>query len=99
MIATIVTVHTLVTIGIGAICNTFAIIEQECKISNFAHIGPGAVVCGNVSVGECSFIGAKSVIKENISIGKKVTVGAGSVVIRDIPDNVKVVGNPDRIIK
>jgi serine acetyltransferase len=62
-------------------------------------IGPGAVVCGNVSVGENSFIGAISVIKENISIGKKVTVGAGSVVIRDIPDNVKVVGNPDRIIK
>jgi acetyltransferase-like isoleucine patch superfamily enzyme len=57
------------------------------------------VLCVNVSVGENSFIGAKSVIKENISIGNNVTVGAGSVVIRDIPDNVKVAGNPARIIK
>ena len=99
MIATIVTVNTLATIGIGAICNTFAIIEQECKISNFVLIGAGAVVCGNVSVGENSFIGAKSVIKENIGIGKNVTVRACLVVIRDIPDNLKVVGNPACIIK
>jgi sugar O-acyltransferase (sialic acid O-acetyltransferase NeuD family) len=99
MIAANVTVNALATIGIGAICNTYAIIEHECKIGNFAHIGPGAVLCGNVSVGENSFIGAKSVIKENINIGNNVIVGAGSVVIRDIPDNVKVAGNPARIIK
>jgi serine acetyltransferase len=74
-------------------------IGYEGKISNFALIGPGAVVCGNVCVGECRFIGANSVIKENISIGKNVTVGAGSLVISDIPKNVKVLGNPARIIK
>jgi serine acetyltransferase len=74
-------------------------IGYEGKISNFVLIGAGAVVCGNVSVGENSFIGAKSVIRENIGIGKNVTVRACLVVIRDIPDNVKVVGNPACIIK
>jgi acetyltransferase-like isoleucine patch superfamily enzyme len=50
-------------------------------------------------VGENSFVGAKSVIRENITIGKNVIIGAGSVVVKDIPDNVKVVGNPARFIK
>ena len=99
MIAPNVSINALARIGIGAICNTYAVIEHECIIGDFAHVGPGAVLCGNVSIGENSFIGAKSVIRENISIGKNVIVGAGSVVVKDIPDNVKVVGNPARILK
>lgn len=99
MVAANVTINALAKIGIGVICNTFAVIEHECIIGDFAHVGPGAVLCGNVSVGENSFIGAKSVVRENIKIGKNVMVGAGSVVVKDIPDNVKVMGNPARIIK
>ncbi len=99
MIAPNVSINALASIGIGAICNTYAVIEHECIIGDFAHVGPGAVLCGNVSIGENSFIGAKSVIRENITIGKNVIVGAGSVVVKDVPDNVKVVGNPARILK
>ena len=99
MIAPNVSINALASIGIGAICYTYAVIEHECIIGDFAHVGPGAVLCGNVSIGENSFIGAKSVIRENITIGKNVIVGAGSVVVKDVPDNVKVVGNPARILK
>jgi sugar O-acyltransferase (sialic acid O-acetyltransferase NeuD family) len=85
MIAANVTINALAKIGIGAICNTYSVIEHECRIGDFAHIGPGAVLCGNVSIGENSFVGAKSVIRENITIGKNVIIGAGSVVVRDVP--------------
>jgi sugar O-acyltransferase (sialic acid O-acetyltransferase NeuD family) len=99
MIAANVTINALAEIGIGVICNTFSIIEHECKIADFAHVGPGAVLCGNVNVGENTFIGAKSVIREGIKIGKNVIIGAGSVVVNDVPDNVKIVGNPARIMQ
>ena len=99
MISPNVTINAFARIGIGAICNTYSIIEHECIIGDFAHIAPGAVLCGNVKVGENSFVGAKSVVRENITIGKNVIIGAGSVVVKDIPDNVKVVGNPARFIK
>jgi len=99
MISPNVTINAFAKIGIGAICNTYSIIEHECIIGDFAHIAPGAVLCGNVKVGENSFVGAKSVVRENITIGKNVIIGAGSVVVKDIPDNVKVVGNPARFIK
>jgi sugar O-acyltransferase (sialic acid O-acetyltransferase NeuD family) len=99
MIAPNVTINALAKIGIGAICNTYSVIEHECFIGDFAHIAPGAVLCGNVHVGENSFVGAKSVVREGIRIGKNALVGAGSVVVKDVPDNAKVVGNPARIMK
>jgi len=94
MIAANVTINPLAKIGTGVICNTACIIEHECVVDDFAHIGPGAVLCGNVKVGRQSFIGANAVIRQGITIGDNATIGAGSVVVKNVPDNVTVVGVP-----
>lgn len=94
-----VVINSRVVIGKGCVINTAAIVEHECKIDNYSHIAPGAVLLGNVKVGACSFIGANSVIKEGISIGEHVIVGAGAVVINDLPSHTTWVGNPARRIK
>ena len=94
MIAAQVTINPLATIGMGAVCNTGCIIEHECMVGEFAHIGPGAVLCGNVKIGDGTFVGANAVIRQGISIGKNAIVGAGAVVVKDVPDNVTVVGVP-----
>ncbi len=94
MIAANATINPLATIGIGVICNTSCIIEHECKIGNFAHIAPGAVVCGAVTIGEKTFVGANAVIKQGIKVGNNVTIGAGAVVVKNIPDNETVIGTP-----
>lgn len=99
LIAAGVTINPFVKIGNGAICNTGCLVDHECQVDEFAHIAPGAVLCGNVSVGKKSFVGANSVIKEGIVIGSNVTIGAGSVVIKDLPDNVLAYGNPAKIVK
>jgi sugar O-acyltransferase (sialic acid O-acetyltransferase NeuD family) len=98
MIGANAVVNALSAIGNGVILNTSCIVEHECKVGNFAHIGPSAILCGNVSVGENTFIGAGAVIKEGVMIGNDVTIGAGAVIIRDIVDNLKVAGNPGRIL-
>ncbi|HSU27291.1 MAG TPA: acetyltransferase [Chitinophagaceae bacterium] len=97
-IAANVTVNALTELGMTAVCNTGAVIEHGCIIGDFTFIAPGAVLCGDVTIGDNSFVGANAVIKQGIIIGKNVTIGAGSVILQDIPDNVKVVGNPSRII-
>lgn len=82
----------------GAILNTSSVIEHECVVGAFAHIGPGAVLCGNVKVGDGSFVGAGAIVRQNINIGKNVIIGAGSVVVKDVDDNECVVGIPSKKI-
>jgi sugar O-acyltransferase (sialic acid O-acetyltransferase NeuD family) len=98
MISANATLNPLVTLGHGVICNTSCSIDHECTIDDFAHVGPGAVLCGNVRIGAGTFVGANAVVKQGVSIGSNVTIGAGTVVIRDIPDNTLVVGNPQRVL-
>jgi sugar O-acyltransferase (sialic acid O-acetyltransferase NeuD family) len=94
MVAANATINPLASIATGAICNTGCIIEHECVVGQFAHIGPGAVLCGNVKIGEATFVGANAVIKQGITVGKNVMIGAGAVVVKDVPDNCTVIGVP-----
>jgi sugar O-acyltransferase (sialic acid O-acetyltransferase NeuD family) len=97
MIAANATINPLAKIGTGAICNTGCIIEHECVVGHFAHIAPGAVLCGNVKVGNNSFVGANAVVKQGIVIGNNVMIGAGAVVLKNVPDNTTVIGVPAQI--
>lgn len=93
-IARNVSISPMVKIGDFCILNTGCIIEHDCVLESAVHIAPGAVLAGNVIVGERTFVGANSVIKQGVRIGKDVIIGAGSVVINDVADNIKIVGNP-----
>jgi sugar O-acyltransferase (sialic acid O-acetyltransferase NeuD family) len=91
-------VNSFAKIGKNSILNTGCIIEHECVLQDGVHIAPGAVLAGNVNIGKNSFVGANAVIKQGISVGENVIIGAGSVIITNVPDGVKVVGNPGRVI-
>ena len=94
MIAANVVINPLADVGTGVICNTGCIIEHECIVGDFAHIGPGAVLCGNVKIGDGTFVGANAVIKQGITVGKNAMIGAGAVVVKNVPDNITVIGVP-----
>ena len=96
MIAAGVCINPLAEINEGVVCNTACIIEHQCIIGAFAHIGPGAILCGNVNVGAGAFIGAGAVVRQNINIGANAIIGAGAVVIKDIAADEIVIGNPSR---
>ena len=61
-------------------------------IGDHAHICPGVVLCGGVTVGEGAVIGANATVKDGIRIGAWATVGCGAVVVRDVPPGLTVVG-------
>lgn len=49
-------------VGKMAIVNTKVLVEHECVIGDFAHVAVGAVLCGQVEVGEGAFIGANATV-------------------------------------
>ena len=92
-------INVFAKIGNGVICNTGCIIEHECVIKDFSHIGPGSVLLGNVTIGSNTLIGANSTVLPGIKIGDNVIVGAGSVVTKDISSNSLGFGNPLKLRK
>jgi sugar O-acyltransferase (sialic acid O-acetyltransferase NeuD family) len=86
-------------VGSFVILNTKSLVEHECILEDGVELGPGAILCGCVTVGKCSWIGAGAVVRQRITIGDNSIVGAGAVVVKDVPSNVIVVGNPARILK
>ena len=81
------------------ILNTGCIVEHDCAIGAYAHIAPGAVLCGGTRIGAGTHIGAGSTIIQGIKIGGNSIIGAGSLVLDDIPDHVVAFGNPCRIVR
>lgn len=81
----------------AVIVNTRASVDHDCAIAAGAHIGPGSVLAGEVSVEERAFIGAGATILPRITVGADSQVGAGAVVTRDVAPGTTVVGVPARI--
>ena len=52
-----------------------------------------------ITIGDDVWIGGGSIITQGVTIGDNVIIAPGSVVSGDIPSNVKVSGNPARIVK
>lgn len=86
-------------IGPACIINTNAVVEHDCKLAAAVHISPGVCLAGGVEVGEASWLGIGTSVIQLKRIGKNVMVGAGAAVVMDLPDNVKAVGVPAKIIK
>lgn len=90
--------QTMVEVGRHCIINSGAIIEHESRIEDYVHIAPGAILCGNVAVGEGSLVGAGAVILPGVKVGKSCVIGAGSVVAGAVPDGQRWAGNPARLL-
>jgi sugar O-acyltransferase (sialic acid O-acetyltransferase NeuD family) len=73
-------------IGENVIINTRAAIDHDVVLEAHCHIAPGAVLCGNVTIGEGAHIGAGAVIIQGLRIGRNAVIGAGAVVTKHVPD-------------
>lgn len=67
---------------------------HHAYVDDFASIGPGCTLAGNVHLGKQAFVGAGSVVLPGVRIGEGAVVAAGSVVKNDVPDGVMVAGIP-----
>lgn len=65
-------------IGEGVIINTAASVDHDCTIEPYAHVAPGARLCGGIFVGARSLIGTGAVLIPGVSVGADAVVGAGA---------------------
>jgi UDP-hydrolysing UDP-N-acetyl-D-glucosamine 2-epimerase len=84
-------------LGKHAIVNTRASVDHDCRVGDFAHIAPGAILSGGVKIGNNAHIGTGASVIQYKKIGNNAMIGAGSVVVKNIPEGSKAYGNPCRI--
>ena len=77
-------ITTNVKIGEHSILNRGNQIGHDTVISDFFSAMPGAVVSGNVIIGEKVYMGTNSSIKEKLHISSNVTIGSNGTVVKNI---------------
>jgi sugar O-acyltransferase (sialic acid O-acetyltransferase NeuD family) len=73
-----------VSIGKHVMIRANSSINHDTIVEEYAFVGPGVTVCGNVKLGKGSYIGAGAVIKDGLTIGAWSTISMGSIVNRDV---------------
>ena len=77
-------------IGSDVILNVGCIVNHDCVISDHCHIASGAVLAGEVKIGENSLIGQGAIVHAGVKIGSNVTINNGCIVFKDVSDGVIV---------
>jgi len=83
-------------IGDFCLINTGTQIDHDCDIGDGCELGPGAVLCGIVTMEPGATVFANATVGPRVKIGLGATVGAGAVALHDIPAGETWVGNPAR---
>lgn len=87
-----------VKIGKHAILNRGNHIGHDCMIGNFFSAMPGAIVSGNVNIGNSVYLGTNSSIREKINITDNVTIGLNTGIVKSIDKSGTYVGQNNRLI-
>lgn len=90
---------TNIKIGKHAILNRGNQIGHDSEIGDYFSAMPGAIVSGNVTIGDCVYMGTNSSIKEKLSIHSLSTIGMNSCVVKHIKEPGVYVGVPTKKIK
>ena len=94
-----VTISGFADIGFASTINRAYNIGHHTVIDAYSTVGPGATICGYISIGRNVSIGAGAVVFDNLEIGDNCIIGGGSVVTKSIPANSLAYGNPCKIAR
>jgi sugar O-acyltransferase (sialic acid O-acetyltransferase NeuD family) len=83
-----------VKIGKHAILNRGNQIGHDCVIGDFFSAMPGAIVSGNVTIGNRVYLGTNSSVIEKIKLLDDITIGSNGTVVCDIEYEGTYVGVP-----
>jgi sugar O-acyltransferase (sialic acid O-acetyltransferase NeuD family) len=88
-----------ITIGKHAILNRANHIGHDCTIQDYFSAMPGAIVSGNVTIGDCVYMGTNSSIKEKLTVHGLSIIGMNSCVVKSIEQPGVYVGVPAKKLR
>lgn len=71
-------------IGFGSLINTAAVVNHDCILGRHVGISPGALLAGNVTVGDGASVGMGATVNIGVVIGEGARIGNSAVVKSDV---------------
>jgi sugar O-acyltransferase (sialic acid O-acetyltransferase NeuD family) len=94
-----VMVSTDTAIGAHVLVNRGVLMGHHVTVHDYATISPGANLGGLSTIGRCAWVGMGAIVLDKRSVGEQSIVGSGALVTRDIPNRVKALGVPARVVE
>lgn len=85
-------------LGRHVLINPGTTIAHDCRLADFATLGPSCALAGGVIVEEGAELGVGVRVAPRVRIGRRAMVGAGAVCIRPVMADTTVAGVPARPI-
>jgi sugar O-acyltransferase (sialic acid O-acetyltransferase NeuD family) len=92
-------ITTNVSLGKHSILNRGNQIGHDTLIGDFFSAMPGAVVSGNVIIGDKVYMGTNSSIRQKIKVCNDVIIGLNAGVIKNIEESGTYIGTPTKKLK
>jgi sugar O-acyltransferase (sialic acid O-acetyltransferase NeuD family) len=73
-------------VGFGSVVNTGAVVSHGCRIGACVNISPGALLAGDVTIGDRALVGMGANVNIGLGIGAGARVGNGAIVKADVPE-------------
>jgi sugar O-acyltransferase (sialic acid O-acetyltransferase NeuD family) len=89
---------TNIKIGKHTLLNRGNQIGHDCEIGDYFSAMPGAIVSGNVKIGNLVYMGTNSAIKQKLFVCSDVTIGSNAAVVKHIQSNGTYVGVPVKLL-
>ena len=90
---------TNIKLGKHTLLNRGNHIGHDCIIGDYFSAMPGAIVSGNVTMGDCVYTGTNSSNKEKMIVCSGVIIGSNAAVVKHITKSGTYVGVPAKKIK
>ena len=75
-----------------------SVLHHDSIIEDYTLVGSNVCIAGNTIIGNNCYVGSGSNIINGITIGDNTIIGLGSNIIKSVDANLKIAGNPARII-
>lgn len=86
-------------IGDGCIINMYSSVAHDSVLGKYCTISAHCDITGMCNLGDCVFMGTTSNMVPGTQIGNDAYICAGSTVMGRVRKEVKVLGNPAKIVK